>query len=418
MDAAGLDKSFIHAVVLKTAPFFASVGLPAILPDISEDLVKFDVVAHCWGGMASVVSVSVPSIDPLFTVSFVAKCVRIVRTESDDVTSIGDAKRLQSYRQESFFYTNGHVEVLLRQGCCVPRPLIVFEQTLHSHYFVICMTRLSGRAASSMGRDHTRAALTWLARLHAVYWGKQRSAVAVQNGLQEQGGHWYLDARLLELEAMPNDGWQGRLKMAARAIDWRLKNDVLQTIIHGDAKCANMLFDVDSGDDNQGFVCQMMDFQYIGRASASKDLAYALTCACDVPEQEESLLHHYHSELCGALRAHGAPTLPSFSDLSDSLALAYADLGRWMSGCNALPPPASDSPGFDAKTGWGWWGNPLQEKIERLVLDRFITSATVLTHVPHILLILLPRLDGGIMLESEEAYFHAMRRAFPVSGAS
>ena len=215
MDAAGLDKPFIHAVVLKTAPFFASVGLPAILPDISEDLVKFDVVAHCWGGMASVVSVSVPSIDPLSTVSFVAKCVRIVRTESDDVTSIGDAKRLQSYRQESFFYTNGHVEVLLRQGCCVPRPLIVFEQTLHSHYFVICMTRLSGRAASSMGGDHTRAALTWLARLHAVYWGKQRSAAAVQNGLQEQGGHWYLDARLPELETMPNDGWQGPLKMGA-----------------------------------------------------------------------------------------------------------------------------------------------------------------------------------------------------------
>jgi hypothetical protein len=203
--------------------------------------------------------------------------------------------------------------------------------------------------------------------------------------------------------------------MAARAIDWRLKNDHMLTIVHGDAKCANMLFETDVKDGGQGCVCQMMDFQYMGRASAAKDLAYALTCACDIPEEEESLLHHYHSELCSALRVHGSPKFPLFNDLLESLALAYADLGRWMSGCSACPPPDSHSPGFDAKTGWGWWGNPLQEKIERRVLDRF--AADALAHVPRFLLILLRRLDGGVMLDSEEAYLDAMRRVFPVSGA-
>ncbi len=360
-----MDARFVHAMVLKAAPFFASAGLPAAPSEISEDLVKFDVLTQCWGGMASILSVSLPSIDSSSPLNFVAKCIRLLHSKSHDADDVGDVRKMQSYRAEAFFYQNGHVQVLLQNGCCVPRPLIIYEENLDSRFFVICMTRLTGSAARSMGRDQCIAALTWLARLHAIYWGKERSDDAVRNGLQEQGGYWYLDTRQMELTAMPNDGWQGRLKMAARAIDWWLKNDPMMTIVHGDAKSANMLFDAhaDTAAGRQGLVCQMMDFQYMGRASASKDLAYALTCACDIPQEEDFLLHHYHTELCIALRFHGVPNLPLLSHLHDSLALAYADLGRWMSGCSALPPPASDSPGFDAKTGWGWWGNPLQDKI-------------------------------------------------------
>jgi Ser/Thr protein kinase RdoA (MazF antagonist) len=374
-----MDGALVHTLVLKAAPFFESAGLPAIPSDVSEDLVKFDVLTHCWGGMASIMSISVPSADSLSLVNFVAKCVRPPpHLESSDAISIGDARKRQSYRAEANFYQSGLVQVLLKNGCHVPRPLIVHLMP-DSEFFVICMTRLTGKTASSMGHHQSRAALTWLARLHAMFWGNDRTDDAVKAGLQEQGGYWYLDTREIELAAMPSDGWQGRLKMAARAIDWRLKNDHMLTIVHGDAKSANMMFDSD-GTSSEGCLCQMMDFQYMGRASAAKDLAYALTCACDVPEEEEALLHHYHSELCTALTALDLSSLPLFEDLQDSLALAYADLGRWMSGCSACLPPASDSPGFDARTGWGWWGNPLQEKIQSLVLDRcdFSTRAPLL----------------------------------------
>ena len=368
-----MDEATVLALVLKAAPSFASAGLPAILPDVSEDLVKLEVLARCWGGIASILSVTVPAADSVARVNFVAKCVRHLHPSSGKQPSIGDTRKMQSYRAEAAFYQNGHVQLLLRNGCCVPRPLLV--QVIDSDAdFVIFMTRLKGRVASSMGRDQSRAALTWLARLHAIFWGKDRADAAVSNGLQEQGGYWYLDTRQEELEAMPRDGWQGRLRMAARAIDWRLKNDPMLTIVHGDAKCANMLFGAEDGGDGEGCVCQMMDFQYMGRAAAAKDLAYALTCACDVLEEETFLLQHYHSELCSALRAKHSSSLPMFRDLEESLALAYADLGRWMSGCSACPPPAPNSPGFDAKTGWGWWGNPLQEKIERLVLDRCVAD--------------------------------------------
>ena len=58
---------------------------------------------------------------------------------------------------------------------------------------------------------------------------------------------------------MPRKGWEGRLKLAARAIDERLRRDEMQCCIHGDAKDANMLFHSD--DDGSGGV-SMYDFQY------------------------------------------------------------------------------------------------------------------------------------------------------------
>ena len=41
---------------------------------------------------------------------------------------------------------------------------------------------------------------------------------------------------------MPTRGWEGRLRLAAKGLDARLKADAMQTIVHGDAKDANMLF--------------------------------------------------------------------------------------------------------------------------------------------------------------------------------
>ena len=93
----------------------------------------------------------------------------------------------------------------------------------------------------------------------------------------------------------------------------------MQTIIHGDAKDANMLFvdhqeqpeethaGVPSEEGGEGkaetgpgrtdpkLVCQLYDFQYIGKAPPTKDLAYAFACASNVPAAEEALLQHYHS---------------------------------------------------------------------------------------------------------------------------
>eukprot|EP00967_Tisochrysis_lutea_P145174 scaffold272299_cov37-Tisochrysis_lutea.AAC.2 len=139
------------------------------------------------------------------------------------------------------------------------------------------------------------------------------------------------------------------------------------TIVHGDAKDANVVF----GGRNR-LEAQVYDFQYIGKASAAKDVAYALCCASDDPSVELRLIDFYYGELSGLLRAQGDEP-PSQQTLRDSLALAYADLGRWMS-------------------GWGWWGHDLRHKIEPL----------------------LDQLDGGKILATEEEYAEAIAREFPL----
>ena len=167
---------------------------------------------------------------------------------------------------------------------------------------------------------------------------------------------------------MGSSGWMGRLKLAARAIDLRLKADPLQSVCHGDAKGANIVYATGEGGKAVPLV---YDFQYCGKAPPTKDLAYALTCASNAPEQEARLLEGYHAELSALLKASGdAP--PELSQIQASLGLALADLGRWMS-------------------GWGWWGHDLSHRIKPL----------------------LDTLDGGTPLASEEAYREAVWRVYP-----
>merc|ERR1712050_823241 len=110
-------------------------------------------------------------------------------------------------------------------------------------------------------------------------------------------------------------------------IDARLKADRHQTICHGDAKSANMLFT------REGSV-SMFDFQYIGKASPAKDIAYCLICTGSLTEsQQMAYLDHYLSQLAPLLSAQG-DTPPSIEELKICYSLAVCDLARWMVGWN------------------------------------------------------------------------------------
>lgn len=58
----------------------------------------------------------------------------------------------------------------------------------------IVMTKLCGVSGSMMEAE-SRAVLSWLARMHAEYWGSRADAAVSQGGLQPQGCYWYLDTR-------------------------------------------------------------------------------------------------------------------------------------------------------------------------------------------------------------------------------
>lgn len=175
------------------------------------------------------------------------------------------------------------------------------------------------------------------------------------------GSYWYLDTRPDEHADMPQYGWQGRLKRAARAIDNRLKRDSMECIIHGDPKEANILWDHD------GEVA-MCDFQYCGKGPPTRDVAYFL-CTSTYPEDEDELLKLYYKELIKQLP--DGVNRPSFEQFMESYDLACSDCARFMS-------------------GWGFWGNDLSKRA----------------------IAVLNRLDNGTDLGSEDAYEEAMRREY------
>lgn len=177
--------------------------------------------------------------------------------------------------------------------------------------------------------------------------------------------HRYLDTRADEFASMPTEGWEGRLRLAAKAIDARLKADPCQSVVHGDPKDANFYFSADG-------TPQLYDFQYCGKACPAKDVAYCLCCGSSAWDEADALARGYHRDLSAALASRGVAP-PPVDEFLETLELAYADLGRWMS-------------------GWGWWGNDLEPRIRRL----------------------LDRLDGGAALASADVYGAAMEREFPV----
>ena len=156
------------------------------------------------------------------------------------------------------------------------------------------------------------------------------------------------------------------MKKAARAIDERLKRDRMQCCIHGDAKDANMLF---FENDKKEVCVGMYDFQYCGKAPPSVDLAYFLCVAVGDTESNDDLLRFYHEQLLERLTE--GEIKPSIRELRDSVALAFCDFQRFMS-------------------GWGNWGCDLTDIVKET----------------------LRRLDGGKELRSEDDYREAVLREF------
>lgn len=269
--------------------------------------------------------------------------------------SVGDGLGLQdhwSYYNEMSFYETDLADQICTAGAPCPRPLFVhrstsglaevttsgrLEQNLRRFGVkpegggeekdegIICMTKLPG-GPWRPSAERTRDALSWLARLHALFWGNARADAAVAVGVSDQACFWHLDNRQIELGRMSQ---KSPLRLAAAGIDARLKADAMQTLCHGDPKGANIMFDNDLG-------VSMYDFQWLGKAPPTKDLAYFFATAAMNrsrwnKDEEEGLLRYYHDELCRLLEAQG-DSKPTFEYLFSTYQLAVVDYGRWIEG--------------------------------------------------------------------------------------
>jgi len=345
-------------------PRFEEAGLQPLSAE-SLAAVQCSSIASLWAGMGAVYQLVLECSDKRQPVSIVAKRVELPRV----CDSIGDQRKKDSYDVEAAFYARGHAQRLRAAGALVPFPLHV--DAGRGEGVTICMTQLAGRSSH---RGDSEAFICWLARLHALYWGNTRADEACgkgpKGGLQAQGCYWHLDTRPDEHKRMGSSGWMGRLKLAALAIDLRLKAEPMQSIVHGDAKGANILY---ASDEAGQAIPLVYDFQYCGKAAVTKDLAYFLNVDAG-HAAEGTLLLLYHQELSNLLKAQGDGP-PTLDALKVSLELALCDWRRF------------------SEVGLGGWG------------DGSVTGRVKA---------LLDRLDGGKALASEQAYIDAMKREFPV----
>lgn len=355
-----MDDADARRLVTCCLPKFEAGGLPP-LDATAMTRVQAKRVATLWAGYGSIFKLMVEGGSA--PISIIVKRVELPSV----CDSIGDQRKKDSYDVEAAFYAKGHAEKLRAAGAMVPFPLHVEKQ---GEDVTICMTEVKG---SSSHRGESEAFVEWLAKAHALYWGDRATEACGQSsrgGLQAQGTYWHLDTRPDEHRRMGSSGWMGRLKLAARAIDLRLKADPLQSVVHGDAKGANIVYA--TGDDGKA-IPLVYDFQYCGKGAVAKDLAYFFNVEADA-SAEDQLLRHYHSELKRLLEAQGV-TPPTFEALQTSHELALCDWRRFT------------------EIGLGGWGDSRANRRVQKLLDR---------------------LDGGQPLASEQKYIEALQREFPV----
>lgn len=322
-------------------------------PDIEIQQVSYRSIARLWAGMGNIYRVTYSASPPK---SFI---VKYIRPNLPGKPSVGDKRKLDSYIVEANLYEKYAKMFIEDHNVRLPMPYKV-ERNMQSSTkstIIICMQSLD-----DMGYDyddvHERV-MHWMASFHAATWQMDTQDV------QPVGSYWHLETRQGEWQDMPRSGWEGRLKLAAKAIDERLKNDPLQCWVHGDAKDANILkFDADT--------VAFCDFQYVGRGPPTKDLAYYF-CSnhVDDAETQERLLSVYFDELVSILLKRGVQPLPTRTQLEDSLELSFCDFCRFMS-------------------GWGYWGYDLSAQVRST----------------------LQKIDGGRALKSEDEYRLAVGKAF------
>jgi len=232
----------------------------------------------------------------------------------------GHARKLRSYAVEAAFYRAFAKDC--DAGCRVPRAWAV-EAEGSGWHFVLEDLDANGfdrrrlDREGSLGHGELRRSLDWLARFHALFLGR------VPAGLWPVGTYWHLDTRPDELAAMRDVA----LKAAAPAIDARLRGAPSQTLVHGDAKLANLCFSAEG--------VAAVDFQYVGGGVGVKDLAYFLGSALDgeaLAREGEGWADHYFGQLADHLTDRGHDAATVVAEWRLLLPLAWADFERFLDG--------------------------------------------------------------------------------------
>ena len=284
-----------------------------------------------WAGYGAIYELKVQQQQGKQTQNLIIKDV-VPRTDS----GVSHERKLRSYQVEAAFYQKVAPE-LLESGLAIATPLLAESNLTNSGgsmHLVLTDLRDAFPIAGNRSMDlpHSKAALSFLAHLHASHW---QQPIPIE--LWENGTFLELSTRQEELAAIEPE-WRD-LQRAAQMISDELAHSKFATLVHGDFKGANILF---SSTTNKGgeLTAAAYDFQYCGGGDGMKDVAYLLVSTVQgkvLDLHENELLRHYHDQLTRRLPQAAAAEY-TFEIMQQRFHLAVCDLSRFMS-------------------GWGWWGN-------------------------------------------------------------
>ena len=198
-------------------------------------------------------------------------------------SSLSRERKIRSYEVETRWYQHHNKGV--NEHAPTPECLGAFSE--EGELFLLLEdlgNRGFDQVLSSASSREIKVTLRWLAHFHGQHLNRP------PEGLWHTGTYWHLATRpeeLANIEGTP-------LHTFASLLDARLRCDAFPTLVHGDAKLANFLFN------EQRDQVAAVDFQYIGAGAAMKDVAYFLgSClsGSECEDQEEDLLNLYFSEL-------------------------------------------------------------------------------------------------------------------------
>lgn len=226
------------------------------------------------------------------------------------------ARKLESYQVEQSWYRDWSSHCPARIPGCYATASFGSEQLLLLEDLDAAGFGLRRRQPN---RAELRQCLDWLARFHAAFIG------AEPTGLWPRGTYWHLATRPDELAAIQDPV----LRQAAGLIDARLAACRFRTLVHGDAKPANVCFSA------AGPVA-MLDFQYVGGGCGVQDVAYLLDASLNQTQlvrELPELLDSYFESLRTALATQGFQHSQALeAEWRELFPLAWTDFQRFLAG--------------------------------------------------------------------------------------
>jgi fructose-1,6-bisphosphatase/inositol monophosphatase family enzyme len=233
-------------------------------------------------------------------------------------SELSHQRKIQSYRTEMNWYQNLN-DQNLKDRNSVTAKLIAKIQS--EDLYAIILEDLDSSAycktPSTLSWEQVKVVIAWLASFHAKFMN------VAPDGLWEKGTYWHLATRPDELEVLKQE--DPNLWDVAWFLDRRLANIQYRTIVHGDAKLANFLFNADMSK------VSAVDFQYVGGGCGMKDLAYFIGSCLDEEQaqrKELQILDHYFD----CLKSYLDNAIDIENEWRPLYRVAWADFHRFIKG--------------------------------------------------------------------------------------